>query len=50
MHLCRSLRNSIKSVQKLIQNDLGIVTDDKYIIHVRGGTGGNGLARLVLLH
>ncbi|CAI5445442.1 unnamed protein product [Caenorhabditis angaria] len=39
------LKETITSVQKLIKHDLNIVTADKYIISVKAGNGGTGLAR-----
>ncbi|PIO60723.1 hypothetical protein TELCIR_17773, partial [Teladorsagia circumcincta] len=39
------IRATIKEVQNLIKHDLGVVEQDKYLVRVCAGSGGNGLSR-----
>ncbi|KAF1761723.1 hypothetical protein GCK72_009979 [Caenorhabditis remanei] len=45
MRLSGVLRETISQVQKLIKDDLNILKVDKYIVNVKAGMGGAGLAR-----
>lgn len=45
MRLSFILRESISQVQKLIKDDLNILKVDKYVINLKAGSGGSGLAR-----
>ncbi|CAL2037349.1 unnamed protein product [Caenorhabditis brenneri] len=45
MRLSLILRESIAQVQKLIKDDLNILKVDKYVINLKAGSGGSGLAR-----
>ncbi|CAI2347346.1 unnamed protein product [Caenorhabditis sp. 36 PRJEB53466] len=45
MRINSLVRNKVSQVQKIISNELGIVSEDKYLINVKGGCGGAGISR-----
>ncbi|CAO4369961.1 unnamed protein product [Caenorhabditis nigoni] len=45
MRLSLIRRGTISQIQKLIKDDLNILKVDKYVLNVKAGSGGSGLAR-----